>query len=393
MNDQPTALSPRVWSRPMVGRATDDHRHVTILELFFDLCFVVAVTQTAAGLHHGVSEGHVGAAVQAYLLTFFAVWWAWMNYTWFSSAFDTNDIAYALTTFVQIGGALVLAAGVPRAMADGDFGLATLGYVIMRLAMVSHWLRAARTDPVHRRGCLRFAVGVSVVQAGWVARLALPERWQTPAILVLIVAELAVPVWGERAAPTPWHPAHVAERYGLFTLIVLGETVLASTVAVQSALDADVTGLATLAGGGLLTVFAMWWLYFAKDAAAYLTSLRAGFVWGYGHYVIFGGAAAVGAGLAVNVDVVTGAAHVGRLTAAACFTVPVAAFLMALWGLQWRPYPHARWRHAMLPLAAGGALVMTFAPRPIIGTGLLLAAAVVVAVVVVHRVRPATAEV
>jgi low temperature requirement protein LtrA len=170
---------------------------------------------------------------------------------------------------------------------DGhDFAVITLGYVVMRLAMVTHWLRAAGADVPRRRCCLRYAAGITAVQLGWVARLALPDGWELAGFAVLALAELAVPVWAERAAPTTWHPRHIAERYGLFTLIVVGESVLASTLAMPSALDADaaLADLATTAAGGLLTVFAMWWLYFAKDAPGLLTSLRAAFTWGYGHY-------------------------------------------------------------------------------------------------------------
>ena len=142
----------------MVSRRTDEeHRVATVLELFFDLCFVVAVAQAAAGLHHAISEDHIADGVVSYLLVFFAVWWAWMNFTWFASAYDTDDIAYRLTTLVQIAGALVFAAGVPRAMDDRDFAVITLGYVVMRLAMVTQWLRASRSDPEHRTACVRYA--------------------------------------------------------------------------------------------------------------------------------------------------------------------------------------------------------------------------------------------
>jgi low temperature requirement protein LtrA len=364
----------------MVGRRSDEeHRHATVLELFFDLCFVVAVAQAAASLHHAISEGHIADGVVGYLLVFFAVWWAWMNFTWFASAYDTADIAYRLTTLVQIAGALVFAAGVPRAMDERDFAVTTVGYVIMRLAMVTQWLRAARADPARRRGCLRFAFGVTLVQIGWVARLALPEGWDMAAFVVLVVAELAVPVWAERLAHTTWHPEHIAERYGLFTLIVLGESVLAATVAIQSALDAPVAvaGLATTAVGGMLTVFSMWWLYFAKDAARLLTSLRAGFIWGYGHYLIFASAAAVGAGLAVNVDHAVGQAHLGATAAAASFTVPVAVFLLAMWVLHWVPQHIGGWHRALAPTFAAAVLLATFTPQPVLVTGLLMAAMVV----------------
>src|SRR5215211_3016523 len=321
----PNAAPGGAWYRPMVARATDEeHRSATVLELFFDLCFVVAVAQAASALDHEVAGNHVRDGVVGYVMVFFAIWWAWMNFTWFASAYDTDDIPYRLTTLVQIAGALVLAAGVPEAMDGSDFAVITLGYVVMRLAMVTQWLRAAAGDPPHRRSSLRFAAGITLVQLGWVLRLLLPEGLGMASFLVLVACELVVPIWAERAAPTTWHPRHIAERYGLFTLIVLGECVLASTLAVQSALAADAAlgDLATTAAGGLLTVFGMWWLYFAKESHELLTSLRTAIVWGYGHYLVFAAAAAVGAGLAVNVDFLTDHAEVGA-RAAAAFTVPV----------------------------------------------------------------------
>jgi low temperature requirement protein LtrA len=236
------------------------HRAATPLELFFDLCFVVAVSLAAAGLHHALVENHVADGVLGYLMVFFAIWWAWVNFTAFASAYDTDDGLYRVTTLVQIAGALVLAAGVPAALDRRDFQVITCGYVIMRLAMVAQWLRAARSDP-ERRGCaLRFAGGIALVQLGWVVRLALPGGWGLLGFAVLAVAELAVPVWAERAGPTTWHPGHLAERYGLFTLIVLGEVVLAATSTIQEGLSEGehVGALLGLAGAGLVIVFSMW---------------------------------------------------------------------------------------------------------------------------------------
>jgi low temperature requirement protein LtrA len=376
------------WYRPMVARSTDEeHRSATVLELFFDLCFVVAVAQAASALHHEVAADHVGEGVVGYASLFFAIWWAWMNFTWFASAYDTDDVPYRLTTLVQIAGALILAAGVPAAMDGDNFAAITVGYVVMRLAMVTQWLRAARADPPHRRSALRFAAGIAAVQVGWVLRLLLPVGLGQAGFLVLAAAELAVPIWAERAAPTTWHPRHIAERYGLFTLIVLGECVLASTLAIQSALqeDAALADLATTAAGGLLTVFGMWWLYFATESAQFLTSLRAGIVWGYGHYLVFGSAAAVGAGLAVNVDFLTHHAAVGPRAAAAAFTIPVALFLMAVWALQLRPHHLGRWQSALVPGTALLVLAATLTAEPILVTGLLVAAMIAASQVVLQR--------
>jgi low temperature requirement protein LtrA len=382
----PTATG--AWYRPMVARATDEeHRSATVLELFFDLCFVVAVASAASALHHEIAEDHVGDGVVGYASVFFAIWWAWMNFTWFASAYDTDDVAYRLTTLVQIAGALILAAGVPDAMEGGDFTAITIGYVVMRLAMVTQWLRAAGTDPPHRRSALRYAAGITILQVFWVLRLFLPEGPGYAGFLVLVAGELAVPVWAERAASTTWHPRHIAERYGLFTLIVLGECVLASTLAIQAALkeDAVLGDLATTAVGGLLTVFGMWWLYFAKESHGFLTSLRAGIVWGYGHYLIFASAAAVGAGLAVNVDYVTHHAAIGARGAAAAFTIPVALFLVAVWALQIRPLQLHHWHTSLVPASAALVLISTFGPESILVTGLLVAAMIGLSLVALHR--------
>jgi low temperature requirement protein LtrA len=376
------------WYRAMVARATDEeHRTATVLELFFDLCFVVAVASAASALHHEVTEDHVAEGVVGYATVFFAIWWAWMNFTWFASAYDTDDVAYRLTTLVQIAGALILAAGVPDAMAGGDFAVITVGYVVMRLAMVAQWLRAAASDPPHRRSCLRFAAGIAALQVGWVLRLLLPEGPGYAGFLVLVVGELAVPIWAERAAPTTWHPRHIAERYGLFTLIVLGECVLSSTLAIQAALeeDAALADLATTAVGGLLTVFGMWWLYFAKESHPFLTSLRAAIVWGYGHYLVFASAAAVGAGLAVNVDVLTHHAAIGARAGAAAFTIPVALFLLATWALQIRPLQLHHWHTSLVPATAVLVLASTFVPEPILVTGLLVAAMIAATLVALRR--------
>src|SRR2546421_2871076 len=202
---------------PMTGRDPEQaHRAATPLELFFDLTFVVAVAQAAAGLHHGLVEGHAGDVVLGFPLVFFGIWWAWMNFTWFASAYDTDDAIYRLATLVQLTGVLVMATGVPRALTHYDFGIATLGYVIMRMALVAQWLRAAASHPDGRRCALRYAGGIAAAQLGWVARLALPEGAGIVVLVILVGVELAIPYWAEGAGHTPWHPGHIAERYGLF---------------------------------------------------------------------------------------------------------------------------------------------------------------------------------
>ncbi len=159
------------WAVPLSGRDRhEEHRSSTPLELFFDLTFVVAIAAAAANLHHGLAEAHWNN-LGGYLVVFFAIWWAWMNFTWFASAYDTNDVLFRALTLVQMAGVLVLAAGVPRALNDANYDIAVLGYAIMRVAMVALWLRAARGHPQRRTTCLTYAVGIAMLQLLWIARL------------------------------------------------------------------------------------------------------------------------------------------------------------------------------------------------------------------------------
>ena len=154
----------------------EEHRASTPLELLFDLCFVVAVAQAADQLHAALSVGHFHTGIVGYLMVFFAIWWAWVNFTWFASAYDVDDLLYRLLTFVQIVGVLILAAGVAERVHTSDFATMTIGYVVMRIAMVAQWLRAASGDPAARQVALRYAAGIGILQVGWVARLFLPTR-------------------------------------------------------------------------------------------------------------------------------------------------------------------------------------------------------------------------
>jgi len=387
---------------PMSGRDPNEaHRAATPLELLFDLSFVVAVAQAANALHHALADGQVAYGLGMYFIVFFIVWWPWVNFTWFASAYDTDDVSYRLLTFVQIAGVLIIAAGVPRVFEHFDFTVAVTGYVVMRTALVALWLRAAREDPIGRRVALRFAIAIGVIQLIWVVRLAIGPPAAVFLILGFGVVELLIPWWAERSGRyTPWNPGHIAERYGLFTIIVLGECVLAATTAIQVALDAGGVSLALIAIslGGLAMVFAMWWAYFKVDAViGRLTELRWQLAWGYGHLVIFGAVAALGAGLQVAVDAVTDPEHVPALTAALAVAVPVAIYLVAIGVLHRRGRP---WREvaslavtAVLVLAIAVAAVFVGVPIAVLAIGVVVAGVVAWHILAPARVAARGAEV
>ncbi|MEJ1920955.1 low temperature requirement protein A [Microbacterium sp. KHB019] len=364
----------------MSGRdSREAHRAASPLELFFDLVFVVAVSQASQGLHHGIAEGEAGAAVLGYGMIFFAIWWAWMNFTWFASAFDVDDWLYRLTTIVQMGGVLVLATGVQSAMAEGEWAVVTWGYVIMRLAMVAQWARLAISDPEQRSVAIRYALGIVAVQLLWLARLLFSADVQFWSFWPAAILEMLIPVWAERARNTPWHPHHIAERYGCFTLIVLGESLLASSNAVIPALGAGehTAALVGLAVAGIVIAAGMWWVYFSREQGERLGASPRAFAFGYAHYFVFASAGAVSAGIEVELDLLEDAHGVSTASSALAFTLPVAVFLVTIWLVMLRgrisePASAIFLIAAALVLACGVLPVLTVA-----GTAVCLVIAVV----------------
>ena len=312
----------------MTARSADEaNRAASQLELLFDLTFVIAVASLAHGFAEAIGAGHAADTIVPFLQVFFAVWWAWVNFTWFASAFDTDDVPFRLLTLVQMAGVLVLAAGVPAALEHGDYRAVTYGYAIMRAGLVAHWLRAAIEDPSCRSTALRYAFGISVLQLAWLGRLALdaPGLWLFAA---LVCCELAVPLWAERPHATSWHPHHIAERYGLFAVILFGECIFAASMGVNEVVSSDGVSLSLVATAvtALVLVFALWWLYFLQEPGAGLAAHRErSYVWGYGHYGIVAALAAISAGLEVAVGPSGAAGH--------AVAIPVAVFVALLWAL------------------------------------------------------------
>jgi low temperature requirement protein LtrA len=366
------------WVRPMLGRSpTEPHRAATPLELLFDLVFVVAVAFASSAFHHQIADDQVRDGIVSYALVFFAIWWPWINFTWFASAYDTDDAPYRLLVLVQMTGALIVAAGVPRLFDDLDMTVVLIGYVVMRLAGVTQWIRVARSDQARRSTSLRFAFGIGVVQIAWVLLLFAPEPMVMPGFTMLVIAELLVPIWAERANSTPWHRGHISERYGLFTIIVLGESILAASIAIQTAAGVgDIGGLGGAIAGGLLIVYSMWWLYFDRPNDAMLTSLRRAFLWGYGHYFIWAAAAAVGAGLAVVIDQARGLAVIGSAGAGASVAIPAAVFVLGIWLLLELPDDQSRRQRMESPAAAALILATPLTGHAVLLTGIVLAALV-----------------
>ena len=358
------------------------HRAASTLELFFDLVFVVAVSIASAQLHHALSHGDFVHGITSYAMVFFALWWAWMNFTWFATSFDTDDWLYRVTTIVQMGGVLVFASGIPAAFEHGDFTVPVLGYIVMRIAMVAQWLRASRGAGELRSATRRYAFGIAAVQVLWILFLLIPAgAAQLVAFVVFALIEVSVPVFAEYRRQTPWHPHHITERYGLFTLIVLGESLLASANAIIDA-SHELESFVPLISISVLTLAvtaSLWWIYFWPPHHRAITTFGRSLRYGYTHYVVFGAAAAFSAGIEVELDVLTGESHLSSVVASYTVTIPIAIFLIGIWWIAIRENAD-RVVNTAIPIGAVVVLLDPILPIPIAITALVLVAIVVVLV-------------
>ncbi|MET8520878.1 low temperature requirement protein A [Nocardioides sp. NPDC004968] len=339
--------------RPMVGRDPAERgRSVTPLELLYDLVYVVAFAAAADELAHHVSEGHVVAALTGYAFAVFALSWAWMNFTWFSSAYNNDDALFRIVTATQMIGAVVFTVGLADGFEDAVHGhipqsdIMLIGYVIMRLPLVALWLRAAREDDERRHIAIGYASTIAAAQVLWIllAVLPLPVGLTAVGLVVLAISEMVAPVILERRlGRAPWNAGHVAERFHLLTLITLGEVVAATAAAVTALAQTDGWSLAavTIVSSGLVLTGALWWAYSLIPSRTILEEWPDRvWLWRYAHLPIFGSIAAVGAGLRIASTAVH-EEHLSVFDVAVSLAIPVGAVLLTVfltWSVLMRAY-------------------------------------------------------
>ena len=315
---RPRFVRPQV-ARNLTGEQRSEERASTPLELFFDLCFVVAVAALARGLH---DEPNLGGVLR-FLGLFVPVWWSWMIFTWYATAFDNDDVPYRVTLFAAMLSMLGLAAAVDGVGVEaGNAAGFVLSYAAMRLLLMGLFLRARQHVPNDIRPfVVRYAAGNGLGAAIWLSSLLVPEPARYAVWAVGLFVELVAPILAVGTLSNPrvsFHPRHIPERYGLFTIIVLGESVLA--VALGTA-DTDWAPTALLTATlGFVVAACIWWLYFDHVGSSGIElGPRPAFYWGYGHLAVYAGIAAFGVGtqLAIEAAAETGKASVVALAGAA----------------------------------------------------------------------------
>ncbi len=364
--------------RPMRARdVSEAHRASTELELFFDLIIVIGIASLTAAFHHAISAGDGLQMLPNFIFLFLALWWAWMNFTWFASAFDNDDPLYRLLVLIIMAGALIFSGGISFIFETMDFSFGIYGWILMRMGMVALWLRAALHSPQLRKTCYRYAIAIVVAQGLWVLLAFFGTPGSAPFYALGIGAylvEWSIPVWAERAGRTPWHPHHILERYGLLTIIVLGEVLLSIATTFGAVFEGTTDpGLFNIGLSALIVVFAYWWIYFGATHQRSITGLKRVFTWGYAHVFIFASIATMGAGLAAFFDLHTGHSRASPALVGWFVGGPLATALFALWIVRDR-YATLGLRQFALPSGGVAILVATaLQAEPFVYAALMLA--------------------
>jgi low temperature requirement protein LtrA len=252
---------PNARRPPRLTAVRRYEERVTPLELFFDLVFVLAITQCTALMADeptwtGLGRGLVVLAV---------LWWSWVAYAWLTSVLDPEEGAVRLVMFAAMAALLVAALCVPQAF--GDLGLTfALAYGVVRAAHIGLYVIASRDDPGLRRSVLGLAVGTGV-GVGLLVVASYFDGWPQGLIwLAAIVLDVGEPlVFGTEG----WElvPGHFAERHGLIIIIALGESIVAIGVGAEGDVEAGIIVAACL---GIAVAAALWWAYF--DVVAVVAS-------------------------------------------------------------------------------------------------------------------------
>jgi low temperature requirement protein LtrA len=273
-----------------------EERHATWLELFFDLVFVVAVAELGQNLTHDPTlHGFL-----LYVGLFIPVIWAWAGFTFYANRFDTDDLAYRLLILLAMFAVAVLATNTPNAIEEGGKAFA-VSYVFVRLVLLALYARAIRYVPRARPLAVLYFRVFSFGTILWLVSIAVPPPGRYWLWALALLVELAIPffAWG-RLPGGAVDPRHLPERFGLFTIIVLGESVLSVVLGVADTTWAVDSGLA--AAGGFLAAAALWWIYFDfLDESVVRRGRIEGLVFTYAHFPVLIGIATVGVGVKLEI--------------------------------------------------------------------------------------------
>jgi low temperature requirement protein LtrA len=286
---------------PLLDRCSageEPERKATWLELFFDLAFVAAVAQVGGPLAAAYSvEGLV-----RYGVLFFLVWWAWIGHTNYATRFDSDDLVQRLLTLAQIFIVAVMAANAGDALDSVSSAGFAAAYAVLRLLLVAQYVRARRVEQT-RGLTTAYAAGFGIAALCWLASALVPVPLRYVLWAVALAVDVGTPmVTSHLTVQAPPDPRHLPERYGLFTIILLGESIVGVMKGIEGHDDWTLPafGSAVL---GLAVAFLVWWWYFdgARGAAERpvrtAAQARRFMVWSFAHLPLYLGIGVAGIGM------------------------------------------------------------------------------------------------
>jgi low temperature requirement protein LtrA len=240
-----------------------EEERVTPLELFFDLVFVLALTQCTALMAAVPSWEGVAQA----MLILAVLWWSWVGYAWLTSVVNPEEGAVRIAMFAAMAAFLVAALAVPRAF-DDNAALFAGAFAVVRIGHIALFVLASRDDPGLRHATGGLAISTAITVGVLFAATAADDRLQGALWTLALALDMGGPAL---INPSNWKlvPGHFAERHGLIIIIAIGESIVAIGAGASAGLDAGVVVAAVL---GIAVVSALWWLYF--DVVAIVAAVR-----------------------------------------------------------------------------------------------------------------------
>lgn len=288
-------------TRPLRLRSQGGHeagRKVTWLELFFDLVFVAAVAQVGEPLLHDYSIAGLGR----FALLFVLIWWAWHGHTTYATRFDTDDVLHRALTLLQMFAAAAMAVNAKGALDGVESAGFAAAYAVMRLLLVAQYVRARQVVESRRLTTIH-SVGFGIAAMIWLTSALVPAPGRFVLWALALAVDVATPLFTNRQLiEAPPDAEHLPERFGLFTIILIGEAIVGVMHGMeqQSSWPVDAALSAFL---GMATAFGIWWWYFDAAGATETRVIRSDaearrfHIWSYAHLPLYLGIAVMGVGI------------------------------------------------------------------------------------------------
>ena len=326
-------MTRAIFQPPKLRReeCEEGERSATWLELFFDLIFVVAIAQLAHNFHEDFT--FMGLAKLAVL--FVPVWWCWIGATFYDTRFDNDGLVDRLITLLQMAIAATMAANIHHGLDTSSVGFA-LSYIAFRGVLICQYIHAGYHVPQARSLTTWFAVGFTASIIFWLTSIFIPLPWRLVLWGMGLIIDFATPLTaGNRVVKVPPDMAHTTERIGLFTIIVLGESIVAVVGGVSERQWNPMSIAIALLG--LSIAFSFWWMYFDTVDESPLRAMRKGkmkiaLTWLYSHLPLAIGLTATGVGVE---KMIHGLEHDSANSEKILFCLAVALCMLILSNLHW----------------------------------------------------------